>query len=303
MRVLFIFVDGIGLGDDDPAINPFVVANIPTLNSLSNGKPWITSTGRQESERAIFLPVDPRMGVPGRPQSGSSQAAILTGRNVPAIIDRHYGPKPDETTRHLISQDNIFKQVVAGGKKAALINAYPPGLLASIARGKTLPSSIQQAAIEGGQTLFTLEDLKARRALTAEWTGKEWRDHIGIPDAPLYTPQEAGRIMVAIARQYDFAFHSHWLTDYIGHRGPVEQAVSMLERLDGVIAGVLETWQDDEGLIIITSDHGNMERIGDRRHTENDVPCVIIGGGREQFAEGLTQLIDFTPKIASYLFT
>src|SRR5262245_6848802 len=112
-HILFIFVDGIGLGDDDPTINPFAVANMPTLTALSAGKRWLRDTGRQETPRAIFIPTDPRLGVPGRPQSGTSQAAILTGRNIPQIVGEHYGPKPNEKTRALLTEDNFFKQVIA----------------------------------------------------------------------------------------------------------------------------------------------------------------------------------------------
>jgi bisphosphoglycerate-independent phosphoglycerate mutase (AlkP superfamily) len=66
--------------------------------------------------------------------------------------------------------------------------------------------------------------------------------------------------------------------------------------------GVLDCWDDSEGLIIITSDHGNLENVGDRHHTENDVPTVIIGAGKDEFAEGLTDLTGFIPRMARLLF-
>ncbi len=302
MRVLFLFLDGIGLGDDDSAINPFAVANTPTLLSLTNGKRWLRGIGRQKNEHAIFIPTDPRLGIPGRPQSGTSQAAILTGLNVPEIVGRHYGPKPDEETRTILDRENLFLTLKASGKRAALLDAYPPRLLQDIERGKTLPSSIQYAA-RTSQELFTIEDLKARRAITAEWTGKPWHTHLKLTDTPLYTSREAGHLLVELAYHYDFAFHSHWMTDYFGHRGPFEAAVELLETFDEVLAGVLEKWDDEEGLIIVTSDHGNMEHIGDRKHTENDVPTLLIGKHREMFGENFTTLMDFTPRILRLLET
>lgn len=300
-RILFLFVDGIGLGEDNPDINPFAVANTPTLHNLTNGQKWLRDIGKQESERAIFIPTDPRLGVKGRPQSGSSQAVILTGKNIPELIGRHYGPKPDEQTRNLLEDDNFFKMVKRQGKTAALLDAYPDRLLADIARGYTLPSSIQYAAIHSGQDLFTIEDLQAKRAMTAEWTGKPLRDYTKDERIPVYTPQEAGELMVTLARQYDFAFHSHWMTDLVGHRGPFERGVMLLEMLDGVMEGILSKWDDDEGLVILTSDHGNMEHIGDRRHTENDVPTLIIGNQKDAFADGFSRLTDFVPKMADFL--
>ncbi len=300
-HILFLFVDGIGLGEDNPDINPFSVAHMPTLQQFTGGLRWLKTTPKQSTPQGAFVPTDPRLGVAGRPQSGSSQAAILTGVNVPQHIGEHYGPKPNAATRQLIDQDNFFMRVKRAGKAAALIDAYPKSLLHNIARGKTLPSSIQQAAIASGQALFDDQALREGRAITAEWTGEEWRTHLKFADTPVYTPQEAGRLMVEISRGYAFTFHSHWMTDYVGHRGTVPEGVTFLERLDGVIEGILSVWQPDEGLVLLTSDHGNMEHIGDRHHTENDVPTLIIGADSEAFADGFSQLIDFVPRMGAYL--
>lgn len=299
-HILMIFIDGIGLGEDNPAINPFASAHMPTLTALSGGR-WLHDTAPHSSERAVFIPSDPRLGVPGRPQSGSNQAAILTGRNVPQLIGRHYGPKPDESTRAIIEEGNFFKELVHSGRRAALIEAYPPGFHRGISSGKSLPSSYQQAALSAGQQLFGLDELRSGQALSVDWTNQALSKHLKISDLPIYSPHEAGRIMVRISRSYDFAMHAHWLTDMVGHRGPLEDGVQLLELLDGVMAGVIDEWDDDEGLVILTSDHGNMEHIGDRRHTENPVPTLVIGRGRQAFAESFRALTDFVPLMRSFL--
>jgi hypothetical protein len=301
-HILLIFLDGIGLGDDNPAVNPFAVANMPTLTALTNGGRWLRGIGRQESERAIFIPTDPRLGVPGRPQSASGQATIVTGRNIPQLIGEHYGPKPNLAIRKLLAEDNFFKQVVAHGKKAAIINAYPPRLHNAINRGKILRSSYQQALHEAGLPMFTDEAIYDETAMSSDWTGEGWRSELGYTDTPVYSRHEAGRRMVEISRQYDFAFFSHWYTDIIGHRGPLESGVTLLELFDGVMAGALDAWDDDEGLMIVTSDHGNLEDISTRNHTENDVPTLIIGRDKAAFAEGLADLTGFVPRLGRFLF-
>jgi len=301
MHILMLFLDGIGLGDDDPDANPFAVAQMPTLTALTNGKRWLRGIGRQESQWAIFIPTDPRLGVPGRPQSATGQAAILTGKNVPQMIGEHYGPKPNLAIRELLAEDNFFKRVVVQGKKATLLDAYPPMWHHDHDRGKSLRSSYQQAAYEAGQRLFGLEDLKAGKALTPEWTGASWHTYLKLRDTPVYTPFEAGQQLVKLSREYDFAMHSHWMTDMVGHRGPFERGVELLELFDGVMEGVLDTWDDAEGLVIITSDHGNMEEIGNRNHTENDVPTLIIGQEKAAFAEGFCDLTDLVPHMAKLL--
>lgn len=299
-HILLLFIDGIGLGEDT-LNNPFAIANLPTLNHLTNGHRWLRGIGRQESERSIFVPLDAQLGVAGRPQSGTNQAVILTGQNVPHLIGRHYGPKPDEMTRAMLQENNLFLQATRQGKRTALIEAYPPGFHRGIARGKSLPSSYQLAAISAGQELFTLDDLRARRALAVDWTGAALRDHLKSEEIPVYHEREAGHLLVEISRDYDFAMHSHWLTDMVGHRGSLEEAVALLELLDAVIAGVLEAWKDDEGLVILTSDHGNMEEIGDRRHTENEVPALVIGAERHRFARDLHSLLDLYAGMIAFL--
>lgn len=301
MHILLIFIDGIGLGEDDPTKNPFVVANTPTLDGLAGGQRWLRTTPRTESARAIFLPTDTRFGVEGRPQSASGQAAILTGRNVPAEIGEHYGPRPNPPIRAILAENNLFKELTSHGKTAALLDAYPPPFFREIDRGKRLRSSIQQAAYEGGVPLRTADDLIAGRAMSADWLGQGWREFLGYPDAPVYTAQEAGAKLAELTLAHDFAMFSTWITDEIGHRGPFERGVQILELFDAVMAGLLEVWNDDDGLIIITSDHGNMEDISIRQHTENDVATVVIGSQRAQFAREFTSLIDITPRVVELL--
>ncbi len=302
MHILLLFLDGVGLGDDNPAVNPFAAAHLPTLTALANGRRWLRDTGVQYSDRAVFVPTDPRLGIPGKPQSATGQAAILTGLNVPQLIGEHYGPKPNAAIRELLARHSFFKQVRDHDLAAALLDAYPARLHHDIARGKTLRSSIQQAAYAGGQELFGMNELLAGRALTPEWTGQSWHTYLKLTDTPIYTPQQAGRRLVEMSREYAFAMHSHWMTDHVGHRGPLERGIELLELFDGVMAGILEAWDDDEGLVIVTSDHGNLEDVSSRAHTENDVPTLMIGSAKAAFADGLRSLSDLVPRMAALLF-
>ncbi|MGB7341531.1 MAG: hypothetical protein WBC91_21720 [Phototrophicaceae bacterium] len=301
-HILFIFVDGIGIGNHNPDVNPFSVADMPTLTGLTDNQRWVTGIERYSTERTVFIPTDPRMGVEGRPQSGSSQATIVTGKNVPEMLGRHYGPLPNKPIRALLDDTNFFTTVRQQGDTAALISAYPPQRLAGINSGKRLPSSIQYAAIASGQRLWSTDEVMAGTAMTPEYTGQPWRDHLNISDIPTYDPFVAGQKMVEISRNYRFAFHSNWMTDYVGHRGTLEQAVSMLETFEGVMAGVLDAWDDDEGLVIFTSDHGNMEDMSHGKHTEQDVPTLIIGKGKDEFADNFSQLRDFVPRMTHFLY-
>lgn len=299
-HVLIIFLDGIGLGADDPRHNPFAVAQMPLLNSLAGGR-WLADRPRHQNENASFVPTDPRLGIPGRPQSATGQAAILTGRNVAAEIGEHYGPRPDDRIRAILAEDNLFMQVVARGGSAALIDAYPPGFFQAVSRGKRLLSSIQQCVHNAGLPLLDVEALRRGQAMSPDWTGDGWRSELGYTDTPVYAPEEAGRLLAALTRQLTLAFFSTWVTDVLGHRGPFEQAVALLERFDRVMAGLLADWPPD-ALLIVTSDHGNMEDLSTRRHTENNVPTLLVGPDHAALAASVRDLTDLTPLVLRALY-
>ena len=67
------------------------------------------------------------------------------------------------------------------------------------------------------------------------------------------------------------------------------------------MTGVAEAWDDDEGLVIVTSDHGNMEHIGNRNHTENDIPTLVIGNAKSAFDDGFHDLTGYVPRMARLL--
>ncbi len=57
----------------------------------------------------------------------------------------------------------------------------------------------------------------------------------------------------------------------------MEPALALLAQFDQVLGGLVEAWQDDQGLVLITSDHGNLEDLTTRRHTPNPVPGLLVG--------------------------
>ena len=75
------------------------------------------------------------------------------------------------------------------------------------------------------------------------------------------------------------------------------KAVGLLEVFDQVLGGLVESWKHDEGLIFISSDHGNLEDLSTRRHTSALVPGIVIGGQRREFCNGLIDLTGVALKI------
>ena len=105
-RILTLFLDGVGLGNDDPDHNPFSKAHLPRLTELLGGQRLVSKTAPLENETTTLLPIDACMGVAGTPQSATGQASLLTARNVPAETGTHYGPKPNAAIKEIVEADN-----------------------------------------------------------------------------------------------------------------------------------------------------------------------------------------------------
>jgi hypothetical protein len=297
MRVLFIFLDGVGLGVDDQRVNPFSCASTPHLENLLGGKKLFSSSIPAESDKASLLALDPNLGVAGLPQSATGQAALLTGLNVPAMIGEHYGPKPNSQIAEIIREDNLFKRVVRVGKSAALLNAYPPRYFHGIESGKRLLSAIPLAVTSSGLSLFTQDDFYRREAMSADFTGEGWRTMLGYKDSPVISPLQAGHLLAKLAEKFEFSMFEYWASDYAGHGQDMTKAIGLIELFDQVLGGLVESWHHDEGLIFISSDHGNLEDLSTRRHTSALVPGIVIGNHRHEFCDGLNDLTNVASKI------
>jgi len=305
MKVLFIFLDGIGLGKNNPETNPFANAKMPNLNTLLDGRSLLKESAPFHGEHASLVAIDPNVGVAGLPQSATGQAMLVTGKNISAELGYHYGPKPNPAVAEYLKTDTIFSKCVAAGKKAALLNAYPPRYFDGIDSGKRLYSSIPLAVTNAGLPLFTDQDFIAGRALSADFTGDGWRTMLGFPAAPVMDAPQAGRKLAMLAKDCNFSLFEYWASDYAGHKQQMETAVGLMETFDGVLGGLIEEMADERGkmkeelLVVVTSDHGNMEDLSTRKHTDAHVPALVIGekSARDEFTRDMKDITDIAPAI------
>lgn len=300
-RVIFLFLDGVGLGSDDPAVNPLAAAHYATLSALMEDHPLTAASGRLTTAHAELIPTDAHLGIPGRPQSATGQAAMVTGVNAPARLGRHYGPRPNQAVRDVIDEGSIFSRLRARGQSSFFCNAYPEGFFAAVNRGKRLLSAIPYAVTQAGQALPDHEDLRAGRALSADFTGAGWRSQLSYADAPIYTPEAAGRKLWALAQPHNFVFFEHWMTDILGHKQALAEAVANFQVIDGFLAGLMAAADLAETSIVVAADHGNVEDCSHRQHTENPALTLLLGAGRAEMAARIHGLDDFAPAIEDFL--
>ena len=294
MKLLFIFLDGVGLGEENPEINPFVHTKMPNLEELLGGHKMIADghlPGKGSdccivnTKRASLLALDACLSIDGLPQSATGQAALFMGVNVPTMLGYHEGPKPTPPIVELINQGTLLTQLQQHSRTGSLLNAFPPRYFESIAAGYRIPGVIALSAQQAGIHLKTMTDLFEGNAISADFTAEGWRDHLGYPNTPVITHIQAGERLYYLADKSDLAIFEYWLTDTAGHHQDMQSACTLLDMLDAVMDSLLTAWDDKNGLILLTSDHGNIEDLSTRHHTRNDVPLLLIGSAelRELF--------------------
>ncbi|RMH14128.1 MAG: peptidase, partial [Gemmatimonadetes bacterium] len=74
MRVVFVFLDGVGIGPPDPDVNPFLRARLPVLDALLGGRRPTLADPAPAGPGGAVHPLDATLGVEGLPRSGTGQA-------------------------------------------------------------------------------------------------------------------------------------------------------------------------------------------------------------------------------------
>src|ERR1700722_13033753 len=99
-RVLFVFVDGIGVGRPG-AQNPFDAAPVAVLGSCAGG-------GRRGDAHVVTATLDATLGYDGLPQSATGQAVLFTGDDAIGVAGGHRSGYPSRAVADLITRRSIL---------------------------------------------------------------------------------------------------------------------------------------------------------------------------------------------------
>ncbi|MDZ7315100.1 MAG: hypothetical protein ONB24_03155 [candidate division KSB1 bacterium] len=248
------------------------------------------------------LGLDATLNVPGLPQSATGQTALLTGINAAAVLGRHLNGFPNPTLREIIFEHSVLKKISEMGLRAAFLNTFrPPFFDFDPMQIVAHLSATSLANLAAGLPFFNLQDLLEGRSVYQDITGEALREK-GF-DVPLLTPEEAGRIIGNASQSYHFSLFEYFQTDKAGHAQDLDHAVKILCRLEKFVEAVLATVDLRRTLIILTSDHGNIEDLAWRGHTRNPAMTLLFGAGAETAAHHLRSILDVYPLILSIFST
>ena len=284
IKMIFIFIDGLGLGEKDASKNPVYAAETPNLDYIFS--------------KYDVIATDASLGVPGLPQSATGQTAIVTGINAPMLLGRHLNAQPSDTLKEVINGDNIFKRLIKAGYKVTNANVYRQEYLDKMndpAEKRYKPSVSSVMTMSAGLPFRMVEDYRTGKGIYHDITGRIIVES-GY-DAEIITPEEAASRLYSISREHDFTFFEHFMTDIIGHKMDMGLAIKAIELLDAFIGGVLKLADPEKDVIFITSDHGNIEDVSMKTHTMNKVPTIVIGGNFKNRTVVIRSLLDIMPAV------
>ena len=300
MKVLLLFLDGVGIGSNNPEHNPIVGAELPVLRSLLGGSVFHRGASRSSSRAAELRPVNATLGVAGLPQSGMGQAAIFTGVNAPKKIGRHFGPYPPSDLRPVIEDQNVFRKVLALGKSAVFANTFPQQFFDYTKSGTRRLTVTTMSAMMAGLPLLDADALRRNEGVSADLTRERWPE-LGYPDILPVTPKVAGSHLAELTRRHDFVLFEYWLTDHAGHKQDMRWAVEVLQQFDAFLGGLVDSVEHSDVTLMLISDHGNIEDLSTRTHTRNSVPLLVTGPHRLQLATRIKNLTHITPAVVALL--
>ncbi len=278
-KVLLLFVDGLGIGSDDPDVNPVRDDVCPALAALL---------------RTAARPIDAQLGVPGLPQSATGQTAILTGVNAAARLQRHAEGFPGPELRRIVEAHNIFAQLQAIGVGATFANAYYADDIGHVLQARR-HSVTTVATLSAFGTVRLKPELLAHQAVCHDLT-RETLVARGYTGAIL-SPEEAADDLAGVAAGYGFTLFEHFMTDRAGHTGDMAQARRVLGRLDRFVARLLDRCRAARLTLLLASDHGNIEDMRRRTHTTHAVPFAAIGPDADRLRDAVHAITDITPAI------
>jgi hypothetical protein len=257
-----------------------------------------------------MVAVDASLGHPGLPQSATGQAVIFTGVDAIALAGGHVSAYPTRALRELIQRDGFLGRARAAGLESAFLNAFDERRVAYVTavlegadespsgkkrRTRHPPSASSVCALAKGGRLSTFDDVRSGAAATFDLTGELLRA-AGV-DAPAVSIRDAARHVAAGAAENDVALFELFLTDAAGHAQDTEWARDEVVRTDRFLTELFAAIDPREQLVVVTSDHGNLEDLSTRTHTRAAVPLMAYGAGAGDFVDGARSLLDVAPRL------
>ena len=278
--VVFVFLDGMGLGPPDDS-NPFWKAPMKALRKILGGP--LVAGAEQDHPGLHLSALDALLGIEGIPQSATGQTSLFTGINAVQRVGYHLPAFPNDLLREIVQEHSILRRATEKGYQATFANAYSPLYFEMVKRTNRRMSATTHAVLGANLPFRWISDLEKGKAIYWDITNEQLAKRYNI-DIPIITPEQAGRNLAGISRTHDLVLYESFLTDVIGHKKQVDQALDILDRLDRFLGSLWDT-VSPRTTVVVCSDHGNIENINRGNHTTNPVPLLVKGPEASAFCQ------------------
>ncbi|MBN1638056.1 MAG: alkaline phosphatase family protein, partial [Ignavibacteriales bacterium] len=211
----------------------------------------------------------------------------------------HFGPHPHSQLLPILKEKNIFYEFLKRGQKVTFANAYPQTFFDYVNSGRQRLSVTTLSCIMSGVRLNNYNDLKKRKALSADIDNSYWFEKLGYR-LPRISPKRAAKRLIKLAKKNNITIYEFFLTDHLGHGRNAEDFEFIIKKFDEFIYSVLSKLPKKITLVIC-SDHGNFEDICIKSHTTNPSICITAGANAKELSEKIKDLSNIKPAILELL--
>lgn len=160
MSVVWVFLDGVGVGPDDPD---------QSVGTDRGSNPDRCGGRLPTYPNSFHKPLDASLGVEGLPQSATGTTALFTGFNAPAALGHHLSGFPIPKLIEMVYEHSVHKKARELGLKSTFANAYND---AYFRRPKTRQSVTTHAVKAADLPVRMMDDYREGKAVFHDLTGE-----------------------------------------------------------------------------------------------------------------------------------
>ena len=251
-----------------------------TYNAMVNGEGEKSSSATQAIEDSYQKEIFDEFVVPTVICNGDSPVATISEND--SVIFFNFRPdRAREITRTLVDTDfNEFETKKNLNLYFVCMTEYDATLPnVNIAfKPEKLVNTFGEYISNKGLTQLRIAETEKYAHVTFFFNGGEEKQYPGedrilvqSPKVATYDlqpemsePEVTEKVVEAInSKKYDAIILNYANSDMVGHTGSMEAAIKALEAVDDGVGKVVEAIRNNEGILLITADHGNSEQMID----------------------------------------
>lgn len=203
--------------------------------------------------------------------------------------------------KNIINRTNIFKSLYEKGFKVSNVNVYRDDylkMMLDINNRKIRPSVTSVMSMSIKLKFRCIREFNQGLGVYHDITGEKLFEEGYINN--MISEKQAAKVVSDLLENHDVLLFEHFMCDIIGHKKDMKLALSELEKIDNFLGGLINFIDLKNNVIFITSDHGNIEDLSVKTHTNNLVPTIIINETMKKCDIKITNLCDIE-KVIKYI--